>query len=155
MKTFIAVQCVLFDFPVLFIILSYPFLLFAQLRRIRQKQRTVANAGTVMATVLRGSEESTHNIHNEEKKKVKSSGRVLLVARSFKVLTLVTSSLLICSVLSPVYYTILFFEDISQRTVLKSLSDVLYTLQAVVDPVVLLIALPELRRSVRQAFSFA
>ena len=145
----LTVVFVIFDLPIVIITLAYPLLYFKQCSRLRRKQQQ----NQVNEAVI--DESSQPKSRNENHQFSVDPGRIILAiklnslehSRSFIVATAMTVTSFLLWTPNQVYYTVFVFggDKVTYSQIVDDLTSLLYFLQAVVDPLVFILTLNDLK----------
>ncbi|XP_055332186.1 D(1A) dopamine receptor-like [Paramacrobiotus metropolitanus] len=153
----IVLQFICFDMPAIIIIGSYPYVFLKHLSHragstTKVKKTESRNCVPVNTNLISPMAAPTSITGREEKDVAKASTSPIKTGRQthgFLVLSLLTVSVLICWAPLLTYYSILQFVSFDVSLLLKS-ANILYNLQLVTDPVILVFAQSSLRNACGQ-----
>ena len=140
----------MYNLVVVFMVATYPIIWFK-----RQSRRTT-HVKPVPVSSTRGSD-VTEPLAYQRPLASSTSNSVVLVpfkkrpTRGFAVLTVLTTSVTICWTPLLVYYTIALFRPVDDHVYFQ-VATVMYAVEAVLDPIWFMVALPQLRVAVMEMF---
>lgn len=138
----------IFDFPILFITMAYPFLLYRQRKFMKTVVGQHPNGHAVsvaheLRTIFKGPGHNDDHVHSLPKSTPSKEA-----SRSMLVLTMLTISILICYAPGQIFYTILSFSSMDLPLV-NIVTGLLFALQAVMDPILFASTLKDLRNTIK------
>ncbi|XP_055348593.1 5-hydroxytryptamine receptor 2A-like [Paramacrobiotus metropolitanus] len=151
------VQFIVYDGPIVFVVLAYPFLYYKQTQR-----RKIGSSWSSGRPSVSHRRESTNPGDDEElgevgQKKTQITKTITTgkeASRPFVVLTLLTISVFICWTPVMTFWTITCFVSLdSDMTVFRNFAVVLFALQPVLDPILFAVSLQSFRTIVVRGLS--
>ncbi|XP_055354831.1 D(1)-like dopamine receptor [Paramacrobiotus metropolitanus] len=124
----VVIQFVIFDFPVVFIAGSYPFLLWMHIKRKKRSIRVKDSKANGTQMTDYSDKNAILKINQKPKEKKNKS-------KPFVVLTLLTTGTVICWTPTMVYYTIACFTSTANMGQFFNVAIFVYSLQGLLDPV--------------------
>ncbi|XP_055348571.1 allatostatin-A receptor-like [Paramacrobiotus metropolitanus] len=139
-----------YDLPIAFVVFAYPFLLYKH----KQRGRSVHGATTGPSKTLPTSETrgSVSHAHRSRTNSIHPHGGRKGNVRPFLVLTLLTISVFVCWTPDTLFWTISCFTTVTEFPTVETLTMVLYSMQAVMDPIIFAMSLASFRAYVVQSY---